>query len=60
MDTVLQLIPLYWIRLVGGTMYLLGLLLKAWNLVKTAIGVAPKDGPEQVTAAPESLPTPAK
>ena len=60
MDTVLQLIPLYWIRLVGGTMYLCGLLLMAWNLVKTASGVAPKDGPEQVTVAPESLPTPAK
>jgi cytochrome c oxidase cbb3-type subunit I/II len=35
MDTVVELLPLYWIRLLGGLMYLGGLLLMAVNLFKT-------------------------
>jgi len=38
MDTVLQLMPFYWVRLGGGTMYLLGVLMMAYNLVQTARG----------------------
>ncbi len=38
MDTVLQLMPFYWIRLVGGLMYLTGLLIMAFNLIKTTQG----------------------
>ena len=30
--------PFYWIRLVGGTMYLGGMLLGCWNLFQTARG----------------------
>ncbi len=36
MDTVLQLIPFYWLRLLGGLMYLCGTLLAGWNLWQTA------------------------
>jgi cytochrome c oxidase cbb3-type subunit I/II len=36
MDTVLNLIPFYWIRLVGGLMYLTGLLMMATNFILTA------------------------
>jgi cytochrome c oxidase cbb3-type subunit I/II len=35
MDTVIQLMPFYWIRLIGGTMYLVGVLIMAFNLIKT-------------------------
>ncbi len=42
MDTVLQLMPFYWIRLVGGLMYLVGLLIMAFNLIKTVTSGAPE------------------
>ncbi|WP_373047727.1 cytochrome-c oxidase, cbb3-type subunit I [Vulgatibacter sp.] len=35
-ETLLAIRPLYIVRLVGGTLYLLGFVLMAWNLVKTA------------------------
>jgi cytochrome c oxidase cbb3-type subunit I/II len=37
-DTVTRLIPFYWIRLLGGLCYLVGVLLMAFNFVKTAAG----------------------
>ena len=40
MDTVLQLMPFYWIRLVGGTLYLTGMLMCGFNILKT-ISAAP-------------------
>ena len=54
MDTVLQLMPFYWIRLTGGTMYLVGLLIMAFNLIKTAKGDTP------LVAAPTPVAAPAK
>ena len=51
MDTVLQLLPFYWIRLFGGLMYLGGLLLMAFNFIKTVRGGA---------HAPAPVATPAK
>ena len=36
MDIVNRLAPFYWLRLVGGLMYLSGVLLMAYNLVQTA------------------------
>jgi cytochrome c oxidase cbb3-type subunit I/II len=36
MDTVLAIRPMYIARVAGGTMYLVGFFLMAWNLVKTA------------------------
>jgi cytochrome c oxidase cbb3-type subunit I/II len=50
MDTVLNLIPFYWIRLVGGLMYLSGLLMMAYNLVLTARGADSVQGRDQVSA----------
>ena len=41
MDTVVNLIPFYWIRLVGGTMYFTGMLLMCWNFFKTMTSGAP-------------------
>ncbi|HNH46846.1 MAG TPA: cbb3-type cytochrome c oxidase subunit I, partial [Myxococcota bacterium] len=43
LDTVLRLIPFYWIRFGAGLMYLTGLLLMAFNLFKTATGRAAPD-----------------
>ncbi len=37
-DTVTTLNPFYWIRLVGGSMYLVGTILCAWNVFRTATG----------------------
>jgi cytochrome c oxidase cbb3-type subunit I/II len=34
-ETVLALRPMYWMRLIGGSLYLLGFLLMAWNVVMT-------------------------
>lgn len=36
LETVTQLIPMYVMRSIGGTMYLSGAILAAWNLYKTA------------------------
>ena len=41
-ETVLRLVPFYWIRLIGGTMYLSGVILMAWNFIKTAYAPAPR------------------
>jgi cytochrome c oxidase cbb3-type subunit I/II len=36
-ETVNAIRPMYWMRLVGGSMYLLGMLMMAYNLVRTAL-----------------------
>lgn len=36
LETVTRLIPMYWIRAIGGTIYLTGAVLMVYNLVKTA------------------------
>ncbi len=36
LDTVLNLVPFYWIRMLGGTMYLAGVILLGWNVWRTA------------------------
>lgn len=40
LDTVTGLIPFYWIRVIGGSMYLVGLCLLAYNLWRTATAPA--------------------
>jgi cbb3-type cytochrome oxidase subunit 1 len=40
-DIVHQLQPFYWIRLIGGLMYFVGMLMLAWNFIKTVRGAAP-------------------
>jgi cytochrome c oxidase cbb3-type subunit I/II len=34
-ETVLKLMPMYWMRVVGGTMYLVGTLIFGWNVIMT-------------------------
>ncbi|HEX8027009.1 MAG TPA: cytochrome-c oxidase, cbb3-type subunit I [Vicinamibacterales bacterium] len=41
-ETVVRLVPMYWVRLLSGLLFLSGLLLMCWNVVKT-IGTAPAD-----------------
>ncbi|MBX2798183.1 MAG: cytochrome-c oxidase, cbb3-type subunit I [Myxococcales bacterium] len=50
MDIVNRLQPFYWLRLVGGLMYLSGVVLMTWNLIKTATSPHPS-GDDQLVAA---------
>lgn len=36
METVVAILPMYWVRLVGGTMFLVGAMLGGYNLLMTA------------------------
>lgn len=36
-ETLIAIFPMYWVRLVGGTMYLAGMVLMGYNLLRTAI-----------------------
>ena len=51
METVVQIVPMYWVRLVGGLMYLGGVVLMGINIIKT-IRKAPKDLPDPAYAVP--------
>ena len=42
-ETVIALRPMYWMRLVGGTLYLVGFVMCAWNIWKTAKAGSPVD-----------------
>jgi cytochrome c oxidase cbb3-type subunit 1 len=37
--------PYYYVRLVGGLLYLVGMLIMAWNVYKTIAGARPADVP---------------
>ena len=48
-ETVLRVVPMYWVRLIGGLLYLGGIILLVYNIWKTIAGVeAPED--EQASA----------
>ena len=49
-ETVVQIIPMYWVRMVGGTMYLIGAILLGYNVLKT-IQKAPKELPDPAFSA---------
>ncbi len=34
-ETVLKLMPMYWLRVVGGTLYFVGMLIFGWNILMT-------------------------
>lgn len=36
LETVLQIVPMYIIRMIGGTMYFVGMIVMVYNLIKTA------------------------
>jgi cytochrome c oxidase cbb3-type subunit I/II len=38
---VQQLHPFYWMRLIGGTMYLVGAVMLGWNFLRTVRSPAP-------------------
>jgi len=43
-ETVIALKPMYWMRLIGGSMYLVGFIMMGWNLLATARSGAAVDG----------------
>jgi cbb3-type cytochrome oxidase subunit 1 len=51
METVVQVRPMYWIRLIGGTMYLTGVLMMMTNDWMT-IRSAPRQLPDPAFAVP--------
>ncbi len=56
-ETVIKIVPLYWVRAFGGTLYLVGFILMLINVFKT-IQKAPKENLEEVQKAiPLSKPT---
>ncbi len=59
METVIQIRPMYWVRLIGGTMYLGGVVLMMVNVWQT-VRRAPKDLPDPAVAVPAVAATPAK
>jgi cytochrome c oxidase cbb3-type subunit I/II len=50
-DIVHQLQPFYWLRLLGGAMYLIGAVMMAWNFIKTVNGPAVSRMPAPVPTA---------
>lgn len=50
-ETVTRIVPLYWVRAFGGTLFLSGFLVMCWNLWKT-YSLAPKDTREEQFSAP--------
>ncbi len=46
-ESVIRIVPLYWVRAIGGTMFLAGFLVMCWNLYKTW-KQAPKNQKEDV------------
>jgi len=51
LDTVTQIIPMYWMRAIGGTMYIIGAFILLYNIVKTVkSGSAVED---ELAEAPE-------
>ncbi|MGJ8667275.1 MAG: cytochrome-c oxidase, cbb3-type subunit I [Patiriisocius sp.] len=51
LETVIEIMPMYWMRAIGGTMYIIGALIGVYNIIKTArAGSKVKD--ELAEAAP--------
>ena len=53
METVIQIVPMYWVRLIGGLMYLAGVVLMLVNMVQT-VRSAPKELPDPAFAIPSA------
>ncbi len=50
-ETTVKLMPMYWMRAIGGTLYILGILMFLWNMLKTW-QARPKTYEEPVVQAP--------
>jgi cytochrome c oxidase cbb3-type subunit I/II len=55
-ETLKNIIPMYYLRALGGGLYLLGYLLMVYNLMRTIRGGVATDGTLQVTEAPAPKP----
>ncbi len=55
-ETVVAIKPLYWMRLIGGLMYLAGMIAMVFNLVKTARSGKAVDGEAEVVIVPDTEP----
>ena len=51
-ETLIAIRPMYWTRLVGGTLYLVGFVMMAWNLWMTAKSGKAVDGEAEVIDEP--------
>ena len=56
-ETVMRIVPLYWVRAFGGTLFLAGFLVMCYNLYKT-YQLAPKSQKADVFSAPRLQPAP--
>jgi cytochrome c oxidase cbb3-type subunit I/II len=52
-ETLIAIRPMYWARLIGGLLYFAGIVLMAWNLIKTAKSGAAVDGEIEVPVVTE-------
>ena len=52
-ETLVAILPMYWMRLIGGSLYLFGFVLLAWNMIATARSGKPTDGEIEVPVLPE-------
>lgn len=51
METVVEIMPMYWLRAIGGTLYILGAFILLYNMVKTA-----RAGSKVIDDAAEAMP----
>ncbi|MEM0541033.1 cytochrome-c oxidase, cbb3-type subunit I [Flavobacterium sp. j3] len=51
LETVTQIMPMYWMRAIGGTLYLTGLIVLIYNIVKTVKAGSPIE--DELAEAPE-------
>jgi cytochrome c oxidase cbb3-type subunit I/II len=53
-ETLNAIRPMYWMRLIGGTAYLVGMIMMLWNLAKTALSGQPVNGHADVVVERET------
>jgi cbb3-type cytochrome oxidase subunit 1 len=51
LDIVRRLSPFFWLRLAGGGLFFVGMLMIGWNLIRTIAGGAPRSQPVPAPAA---------
>ncbi|NOQ84244.1 MAG: cytochrome-c oxidase, cbb3-type subunit I [Myxococcales bacterium] len=52
-ETLIAIRPMYWARLVGGSLYFIGFIIMTWNLIKTAQAGSAVDGEIEVPVLTE-------
>lgn len=53
METVIAIKPMYWVRLIGGSTYLVGAIICLYNMIKTSTSATADASDEKVTIVPE-------